>query len=193
MKKNKWLIGVIATIVLVLSGTLYLVFSNQDRDTSLTILEKRWLESNKNKVIDFGILNDVAILNNEGEGLFFDFLTSLENATGLEFNKISYGYGSEINNDYTFNVVDEVKKNDILVYTDNYVILSKNNVKYNKLSDINNLTLGVLSDNIEEVNNYINNSNLLFKSFGKIDDLITEIDKEVSSIDAIVLPKLLFL
>lgn len=193
MKNKKWLIGVIAAIVLLLSGTLYFVFSNQDQNTTLTILEKRWIESNKNKIIDFGILNDVAILNNQGEGIFFEFLDSLEDATGLEFNKISYDYGSEINNEYTFDVVSEIKDNDILVFTDNYVILSKNNVKYNKLTDVNNLTLGVVSDKIEEVNNYINNSNLLFKSFETIDDLVEEIDKEESSVDAIVLPKLLFL
>lgn len=193
MKNKKWLIGIVAAIVLLLSGILYFVFSNQDQNTTLTILEKRWIENNKNKIIDFGILNDVAILNNQGEGVFFDFLDSLEVTTGLEFNKISYDYGSKIDNEYKFNVVDEVKNNDILVYTDNYVILSKNNIKYNKLIDVNNLTLGVLSDKIEEVNNYINNSNLLFKSFETIDDLVEEIDKEESSVDAIVLPKLLFL
>jgi len=193
MKNKKWLIGIIVTILLVSSGILYFLFSNQDQNTTLTILEKRWIENNKNKIIDFGILNDVAILNNQGEGIFFDFLDSLETTTGLEFNKISYDYGSEINNEYTFNVVDEVQDNDVLVYTDNYVILSKDNTKYNKLTDISNLTLGVVSDKIEEVNHYINNSNLLFKSFETIDDLVEEIDKEESSVDAIVLPKLLFL
>ena len=193
MKKKKWLIIVVAAIIILLSGGLFLVFNNRDKDTTLTILEKRWIENNKNKIIDFGILNDVAILNNSGEGVFFDFLDSLETTTGLDFNKISYDYGSEINNEYTFNVVDKVENNDILIYTDNYVILSKNNIKYNKLTDINNLTLGVLSENIEEVNNYINNSNLLFKSFDSADELITEIDSEETDIDAIVLPKLLFL
>lgn len=193
MKNKKWLIGIVAAIALILSGVVYFIFSNQDENTTLTILEKRWIENNKNKVIDFGILNNVAILNNEGEGMFFDFLDSLEQATGLDFNKISYDYGNEINNEYTFNVVEEVGENDILVYTDNYVVLSKNNIKYNKLSDINNLTLGVLNEDIEQVNNYINNSDLLFKSFEKTDELVTEISKEDSNVDAIVLPKLLFL
>ena len=193
MKNKKWLIGIIAAIVLVLSGGLYFVFNSKDQNTTLTILEKRWLENNKNQIIDFGILNNVAILNNEGEGIFFEFLSELEKTTGLEFNKISYDYGSEITGEYSFKVVEKLEKDDILIYTDNYVILSKNNKKYNRLSDINNLTLGVLSDKIEEVNNYINNSELLFKSYEKIEDLIAEIDKENSSIDAIVLPKLLFL
>ena len=193
MKKKKWLIGLVALILLGIFGVLYFVFNSQDKNTTLTILEKRWIENNKNIIIDFGILNDIAILNNEGEGIFFDFLTSLENSTGLEFNKISYEYGNEMTNEYSFNVVDEVEDDDILVYTDNYVILSKNNVKYNKISDINNLKLGVLEENIEEVSNYINNSELLFKSFENIDKLVEEIDKEKSSIDGIVLPKLLFL
>lgn len=193
MKNKKWLITIIVAIVVVLSGILVLVLKNQDNETTLTILEKRWIENNKNTVIDFGILNDVSILNYEGEGVFFDFLQSLEQTTELEFNKVSYSYGDEIENDYAFKVTKEIGKKDILVYSDNYVVLSKNNLKYNKLSDINNLTLGVLETNIEEVNNYINNSELLFKSFETIDSLIEEIDKEESSIDAIVLPKLVFL
>lgn len=193
MKNKKWLISLIVAILMILSVGGYIFFSSQDKDTTLTILEKRWIENNKNKVLDFGILNDVAILNYEGDGVFFDFLTSLEEATDLEFNKISYNYGEKIDTEYSFNVTKTIGKNDILVYADNYVILSKDNIKYNKLSDINNLTLGVLSDDIEDVNNYINNRDILFKSFENIDDLIEEIDKDNSSIDAIILPKLIYL
>jgi len=193
MKNKKWLALIIVTISLLAVGGLYLLFNNQDKETTLTILEKRWIESNKNTVVDFGILNDVSILNNEGDGVFFDFLESLEQVTELSFNKVSYKYGDEINNEYTFNVTNEVKDNDVLVYVDNYVVLSKNNLKYNKLSDINNITLGVLNENIEEVNNYINNSELLFKSFETLEELTEEIEKEDSSVDAIVLPKLVFL
>lgn len=193
MKNKKWLIGAISAITLILLASLYMFFSSQDKDTTLTILEKKWIENNKNKVLDFGILNDIAILNYEGDGVFFDFLESLEQTTGLEFNKVSYNYGAKINNDYAFKVTKKVGKDDILIYTDNYIVLSKNNLKYNKLSDINNLTLGVLNENIEQVNNYINNSNLLFKSFDNMDSLVSEIDKENSSVDAIILPKLVFL
>lgn len=193
MKNKKWLAIILTAIALVLSIVLFVVFGNQDKNTTLTIMEKRWIESNKNKVIDFGILNNTAILNYEGDGVFFDFLESLENVTELGFNKVSYEYGDKIKDDYSFRVTDKVGKKDILLYTDNYIVLSKNNFKYNKLSDINDLTLGVLNENIEEVNNYINNSDLLFKSYDKIDDLIAELSKEDSSIDAIILPKLVYL
>lgn len=193
MKKKKWLIGVIIAIILILIGVLYFIFNNKDEDTTLTLLEKKWIENNKNNIIDFGVLNNIAILNNEGDGVFFDFLESLEQTTGLDFNKKSYEYGTEVNNEYSFKVTENIGKSDILFYTDNYVILSKNNIKYNKLKDVNNLTLGVLNENVEEVNNYLDNGNTLFKSFKTLDELITEIDKEDSSINAIVLPKLVFL
>ena len=193
MKNKKWLILVITAILVVLSGVIYMIFGNQDEKTTLTLVEKKWIEDNKNIVIDFGILNNIAILNNEGDGVLFDFLESLEQATGLDFNKISYDYGTEINSDYSFKVSDTIGKKDILVYTDNYVILSKNNIKYNSLIDINDMTIGVLNENVEKVNNYLNNSDVLFKSFKDTNELINEIDKENSSIDAIVLPKLIFL
>lgn len=193
MKKKKWLIGVIIAIVIALIGVLYFILNNKDEDTTLTLLEKKWIENNKNNIIDFGVLNNIAILNNEGDGLFFDFLDSLEQTTGLDFNKKSYEYGTEVSNEYSFKVTENIGKNDILVYTDNYVILSKNNIKYNRLKDINNLTLGVSNENIEEVNTYLDNGNILFKSFKTTDELITEINKENSSINAIVLPKLIFL
>lgn len=193
MKKKKWLIGVIIAIILILIGGLYFIFNNKDEDTTLTLLEKKWIENNKNNIIDFGVLNNIAILNKEGDGVFFDFLESLEQTTGLDFNKKSYEYGTEVNNEYSFKVTENIGKSDILFYTDNYVILSKSNIKYNKLKDVNNLTLGVLNENVEEVNNYLDNGNILFKSFKTLDELITEIDKEDSSINAIVLPKLVFL
>lgn len=193
MKNKKIWVFIISIITVITLGGIVLFLNNQDRNTTLTILEKRWIENNKNSVVDFGILNDVAILNNQGEGIFFDFLNNLEQTTGLNFNKVSYHYGEDINNDYAFKVTKKVSSKDITIYQDNYVVLSKNNIKYNKLSDVNNLTLGVLDENIEEVNNYINNSELLFKSFESTEDMIAEIEKENSSIDALVMPKLVFL
>ncbi len=193
MKNKKLFIAIIIAVLIVTVGTIFLIFNSQDKDTTLNIIEKRWIENNKNTVIDFSILNDIAILNYEGDGIFFDFLESLEETTGLEFNKISYDYGSDVKSDYNFTVTKKVTKNDVLVYKDNYAILSKNNIKYNKLSEIKNLTIGVTEENIEQVNNYINNTDLVFKSFENNEDLINEMNSENSSVDAIILPKLLYL
>ena len=109
MKKKRNIIIIIAIVlILAITGVLYFVFTNQDKDSTLTLVEKQWIESNKNKVIDFGIVNNIAILNNSGEGLLFDFFEAIEEDTSLEFNKISYEYGEAVNEEYAFKVVDKV-------------------------------------------------------------------------------------
>ena len=103
MKKKRNIIIVVAIVLLLaITGVLYFVFTNQDKDSTLTLVEKQWIESNKNKVIDFGKVNNIAILNNSGEGLLFDFFEAIEEDTGLEFNKISYDYGEAVNEEYSF-------------------------------------------------------------------------------------------
>ena len=81
--------------------------------------------------------------------------------------------------------------NDILVYSDSYALLTKNNVKYNKLSEVKNLVIGVLESDLEKVKNVMENSSLSFKTFANIDELISAIGSDgENSIDAVVLPKI---
>ena len=85
-------IGIIATIVILVLGSIGIVrfFTKEDQKTTLTVSEKRWIENNKNNIIDFAALNNIPIVSDNGNGLFFDFLDSLESDTELEFNKLSY-------------------------------------------------------------------------------------------------------
>ncbi len=193
MKKKHVLIISIIIVLLAIIGVLYFVFTNEDSDSTLTLVEKQWIESNKNSIIDFGFVNDVAILNNSGEGIVFNFIEKIEEDTGIEFNKVSYKYGEDVKEDYAFKVVDKVSDNDILIYTDNYVLIGKKDLKYNNLNEISNANVGVLKDQLDNVDNYLAADNLLYKSFDSIDTLLATLDTEGSGIDYIVLPKLVFL
>ena len=123
MKKKQIIIISIITILIAIIGlSLGLFLSKQDKKTTLTILEKQWIEENKNNIIDLSIVNNIPVFNYDGKGVFFDFIDSIEDDTGLNFNKLSYDYGKNPTADYAFKIKDTIEKNDILIYQDNYVL-----------------------------------------------------------------------
>ena len=126
--------------------------------------------------------------------MLFDFLNDLEENTKLEFNKVAYNKGEEPKTEYALKLVDNVDANQIKLYDDDYVLVSKNKVKYASINDIKDITVGVFKDDLDLVNTYLNvNSNILLKSYNDyntmINDLQSDGDKKV---DAIVLPRLTY-
>lgn len=201
MKNKKNIIIICCAIIALVFFGIYL-FTKQDKNTSFTILEKQWLENNKSKVIDISILKDIPVINYNGTGILFDFLSDFEEVTGLEFNPIAYQDNSEIKSDYSFQVVSQKEDSDILVYSDNYALLTKQNIKYNKLSEINGILIGVLESDLDKVSNVMDGNGVSFKTYATIDELVNAIkSKEVvnengeivladSEVNAIVLPKI---
>ena len=170
-------------------GLVY-IFTKQDKNTSFTLLEKQWLENNKSKVIDISILKDIPVINYNGNGLLFDFINDFEEVTGLDFNPIAST--GDVKAEYSFQVVDQKNDNDILVYSDNYALLTKNNVKYNKLSEISNLKIGVLEGDLEKLSNIMDGNSVTFQSFQSVDEMVNGLvpNETGESVDAIVLPKI---
>ena len=192
-KKKIAIISSILILLVVVSGVVYFILNRQDKNTTLTILEKQWIEKNKNTVIDLSILNNIPIISYSGEGVFFDFLSSLQQLTGLEFNKVSYNVGEMKKSDYALEAVNEVNDNDIVIYRDYYAVLTKKSVKYEKLTDMQNMTIGVLKNQLDIVNEYLLGANVTYKSFDSIAELIDAIkDDSQNNVDAIVLPKMMY-
>lgn len=150
MKKKNKLVIILSTIF-VISLVFLVIFIFSYQSPTFTIEEKKWMEDNKNKVIDIALLNNVPALNYNGSGVIFDFLDEFEKEFGLTFNKSAYKIDDSVNNSYTFKLVDKKTDSDILVLRDNYVLVVNNNSHYNHLSDIKNLKLGVLKDDINIV------------------------------------------
>lgn len=186
MKIKKIIIAVVILLIALLGGYFFLI--KEDKITSLNLFEKQWIENNKNKIIDMSIINDIPILSYNGEGIILDFLNSLNEETNLSFNKISYKINEEVKSEYAFKMVDNVSDNDILFYTDNYALLTKNK-KYLSLDDLNGITIGVLNSDLESVNNYLYNTGVTYSPYENIDLLLEEFNKEDTNLDAIVLLK----
>lgn len=189
MKKRGIILGVVCLVIFIgIVGGIYFVLRGTDKN-NLTITEKQWIENNKNLLQDFSIVDNVPIFSDAGTGVVFDFLTSLEENTGLDFNELSYSYGGNPTSDYAFKIVSKKEKNDILIYRDNFVLVTKEKMTYNTTADIKNISVGVLNNHLEEVEKYLNGStNVTYTTVENENDLLS-----FPEVDAIVLPKTIYM
>lgn len=193
MNTKKIGIGIVAILVVALIAFFgYFVFIKQDEKTTLTLMDKKWIEENKNTLVDFGIVNGIPIFSYEGNGVFFEFIHSLEEDTGLEFNLLSYTLGAESPSDYAFSIVNEVGENDILLYKDNYALISNTSFKYGNLESIPSMVVGVLEDDLKDANYYLKyNAGLSFKTYNDTSKLEEALKN--GEVGSILLPKTIYM
>lgn len=87
MKNKKTvIISIIVIVLLSISGILYFVLTKEDKDTTLSIIDKRWIESNKNKVFDISIVNNIPIFIIKEMVFSLIFINEIEESTKLDFN-----------------------------------------------------------------------------------------------------------
>ncbi len=185
-KKKVIIITLVVTIFLAITGSLWYYLTKEDNKTALTLIEKQWIEKNKNQIYDFGLPTNIPMFTSNGSGIIFDFLKDLETNTGLVINKVSYEKGSTIP-EYSMKIKDSLDKNDILIYKDTYVVVTKNNVKFNNFSEIKNLNIKVLKGDDETIAFYLSdNENLKITVFDNSTDLLSNITTDN---DAIIIPK----
>lgn len=195
-KKKLILFLIIALTVFILGIFLFFALTHEDKNTSLNFLDKQWIDSNKNKRFDFSIVPNIPIYSYDGEGIFLDFVSDLESVTGLEFNKISEVYGKESNSSYGFKIIDEAEDDDILIYEDNYVLLTNSDKRFESISEISNMTVGILGSEATTIDFYLKGASVSYKTFDTVDELFVAIlgDAEVGpSVDAIIIPKTIYL
>jgi len=146
MIKKKRVIGFILVLLLIIVGIVFFIVSNRNSN-AFSVSEKKWIENNKNNVIDIAVLNDLPYFGVNGEGIFFDYITALEKETGLKFNLISYNVGEKpLSSDFAFKITSESGSDDSSFYTDNYVVLGSNTI-FN-VSELQGKTVGILKDDI---------------------------------------------
>ncbi|MBR3117123.1 MAG: GGDEF domain-containing protein [Bacilli bacterium] len=178
-KKNiskKKLLLIFIPIILVFVIVMFGIDINRknDREGVFSIGEKRWIESNKSKVVDVAIINDLPIFGSNGEGVFFDFIDDFNKDTDLQFNLIPYKTSGKSESNYTFEITNktDLDDNELLFYTDNYILVSKNNKKVKSINDLNNVTIGSLEQDVNNIKSVIDeNSQIIFNSYESITDL----------------------
>ena len=188
--KNKKILTVILLIIIFIGGVFfYFYFIKADKRTTLTANEKNWIEKNKNNLIDLAIPSDVPVLSNNGDGVIFDFLEDLEEDTGLEFNKLSYTKSEKQASNYIIKSTNNVTKKDVLIYQDNYILVSKNKNKFTSPSEIDNVVIGVLEEDASKVEKYLTGSGKVsYKKYKDETSMLDDINSNL--IDIVALPRL---
>lgn len=195
MKKKLIIIIPIIIAILTFVG-VYRYYNKEDKTTSLTIVEKKWIEDNKDKVADFEIINDYPLYGMNGEGVFFDFINDFEKNINFEFNKIPYlkestpttdGYRIRLLNNET-----NLTKKDLLLFQDSYIAIGKTYQRINYIKDMKNLTFGVFKNDSEEISYYLKSgTNLSFKNYETIDELYNALDN--NEVNMIIIPNIMYL
>ena len=163
MKKNNKLnkIIILSVIALIFSISAVIFILNYTKDvSSFSILEKNWISSHSNSVIDVSVYNDVPVYGEEGEGIIFSYLEEFTNTYGIEFNKVSYLINSPNSlKNVAFKIVDynyELTDKDIEMYRDYYVIVGSEEDTLNDIEDLKDSTLGVLDSDIINIRYFLN-------------------------------------
>jgi diguanylate cyclase (GGDEF)-like protein len=175
-KSSKWSYILLISFLVIASIILYNVFNSgvSDSDVSLNYSEQRWIQNNKNKIINVLIPNDVPVFSSEGKGAFFSFVDYIESRTELEFNRTPYVIGeTNSSKDNYFRILgsnEKLSSNDLLFYSDNYVVLSKVSQKMISLNELNG-TVGILNDDFNNVTTYLDSNNLTFSRLVDINAL----------------------
>ncbi len=175
---------------------VYRYYNKEDKTTTLTVAEKRWVEENKEQAYDFELVNDYPLYGTNGEGVIFDFAKDFEEKIGIEFNKIPYLKTSiPMGNSYRITILgndEKISKNDLFLFNDNYVAIGKTYQRINHVSDMKNITFGVLKEDLDEISFYLKSgNNLSYKPYDNIADLYTALNAD--EINMIIVPNIMYL
>jgi len=191
-KKNKKLfiiIGIVA-VLLIIGIVIWTKINSNSNELSLS--EKKWIEDNKKSMVDIYVMNDLPIFTENVDDIFLSFLNYFEAETGLSLNKVSYSLNSSVpTGDYLFKIInesDDIGRNDLLFYEDNYVILGRENKKIQDLSELSGYKIGSLTSNLTSVTEYLSyGNNLTFSNYEDDVKLLNAFSSD--EVNYIVVPK----
>ena len=117
-KKTNTIITIIIILLIALTIGIVTLLNYSKDESSLTILEKKWITDNTNKVVDINIYNDIPVYSYNGSGIIFDYLDYFTNKYDINFNKIS-----------SYNIEDIKNKDLVFLSLSNEEELTKNGIK----------------------------------------------------------------
>ena len=194
--KKKIVIIVPIIIALVAFIFVYRYYNHQDRKTSLTVTEKRWVQDNSSKTFDLEVINDYPVYGMDGEGVFYDFISDFKKNIGLEFNEIPYLKTSNTTTDgLRFRILDgdsKLSDNDLFLFEDYYVAVGKEYRRINHIKDMKDITFGVFEDDADTVSYYLKSgTNISYKKYKNIDELYKALDN--NDVNMIIVPNMMYL
>lgn len=176
MKKKKSIIIIIVSIILVIGIAIGLYFILNDKD-KLTVSERNWVNESIGTIQNINVVNNVNVFGKDGSGVYYDFIKDFETEYGLNINPITFNEGSNPSG-ITFGIKQSIGENDILFYTDHYVLVGKNNDIISQEENLNGKSIDILSKDLNYVSKYLKKaSNVSFKQFETMDEMILDINE----------------
>ena len=174
MKKvKKHLLLILISIVLII-GLIIGIYKIFKDENNLTIMEKTWINNNKNSVYSINVLNDVNVFGKNGNGVFFDFVNDLDEDLDLKLNSSVYSISSS-SDAFGFKVGTSFDKRDLLMYTDYFVLISNDNNSVVDLKTIKDNIVGILSKDLSFITSYYELSSTI-KTYENKDELFKALD-----------------
>ena len=193
-KKKALLIALPLVLLAIIIVVAISVNKSNNEKGVFSLIEKRWIEKNKNTSVDVSVLNDIPLFGEDGEGVFFDFLNDFSKETGIKFNMIPYKLGATPSSKYSFEMKSNsnLKNTDLLFYTDDYALVSKDNKRVKRISDLKNVTIGALETDIDSIrSSFEDNDTIIYNSYNNIDAVIQAL--QANDIVYAVIPKTLYI
>ena len=157
MKKTKKIIITIVTLVVVAVAGIFVFYNYFYDKNQLSISEKEWINTHKTNITSFNVPSDLNIFASSGKGVFYDFLDDLTKKYDLKINKNvvpisgSAGLGFVVNN--------KISDEDLLIYEDHYVVISKDYTAVKTFKDLSGKKIGALASIISRVSSSYTDSN----------------------------------
>ena len=181
MKKIKKIIIISIVSIILLAGVIFGVYTIFRDENSLTIIEKTWINNNRNSVYTINVLNDVNVFGKNGNGVFFDFIGDLDEEFDLKLNSSVYTSGKNLDS-FGFGFGTNYDKRDLLLFTDYFVLVSKENNSVVDLKNIKDNTVGILNSELNYISTYYD-LGFTIKTYENSDDLFKGLDEgEVSHV-----------
>ena len=195
INKRKLLFIAIPLVLLAIIIAVSVAVNKSNNEKGVfSLLEKRWIEKNKNTSVDVSVLNNIPIYGEDGEGVFFDFLNDFTKETGIKFNMIPYKLGATPSSKYSFEMKSNsnLKNTDLLFYSDEYALVSKDNKRVKRIADLKNVTIGALETDIDSIRtSFEDNESIIYNSYNNIDAVIDAL--QANDIVYAVIPKTLYI
>lgn len=184
MKKNKKPFIIFGSILLLMVAVIFLYFALRDKN-KLNLLEKQWLTDNANTIININVPNNVNVFGNSGSGVFFDFINDIEKEYEINLNEVPYSMNNEMSG-LSFKVKDSIDKDDLNLYTDHYVLVSKTFKVIENRSALSGKNIGLITNKLDSLSKYFSDINLTFTQSEYREDLIANLNED--KVDYILVP-----
>ena len=189
MKKTKRIIISVISIILVVVAGVFIYYHFFYDENKLSIKEREWLDDHKSSNIDINVPNDLNAFGYKGMGIFFDFLQDFEKRYTISFNKNATSVGADVSG-LGFIASKDYNKEDLLIYKDHYILISKNEEVITNYRNITGSSIGVTADTLTRITN-IYSENMTYNTFDSREKLLEALSND--TVKYLIVPRIEYL